>query len=90
MEKTIGLMQKALNWPEEALASSGGGQWLESYNPAASASGGEAGPPLDDVRFQAFLDNVGVLERMHELRKTVYLVGMEASLRWVSECTLSV
>uniref|UniRef100_A0A2P2I736 TBC1 domain family member 25 n=2 Tax=Hirondellea gigas TaxID=1518452 RepID=A0A2P2I736_9CRUS len=74
MEKTIGLMQKALNWPEELAADAVGGSDAPRLVP----------PPLDDLRFQSFLDNVGVMQRAAELRKTVYLIGLEPSLRKVA------
>lgn len=74
MEKTIGLMQKALNWPDEMGGDAGAlGQVGAQQLP----------PPLDDKRFQSFLDNVGVLERAGDLRQTVYLAGLEPSLRWL-------
>lgn len=70
MEKTLGLMQRALNWPDDITGASGDGR--DHITEIA---------PLDDVKFQTFLDNVGVLVKVQELRKTIYLAGLEPSLR---------
>ena len=76
MEKTLGLMQKALNWPDELTGT------MEATQNGSEDAGFHEPPPLNDVMFKSFLDTIGVLEKSHDLRKTVYATGLEPSLRY--------
>ncbi|XP_045615805.1 TBC1 domain family member 25 isoform X2 [Procambarus clarkii] len=67
MEKTLSIVQKALNWNEEGDEA--------SFRPTR--------PPLTDSEFQQMLNRVGQLAHPKELRLCVYLGGLEPSLRKV-------
>lgn len=66
MEKTLSLVQKALNWTED-------GNDEDSNQPPR--------PPLTDAEFQQMLNGVGQLSQPEVLRQCVYQGGLEPSLR---------
>lgn len=65
VEKTFTIFQKAFNFSEEV--------------PAAPIT--PPRPPLTDAEFRKYLDKVGRIAHMKELRYAIYLGGVEPSLR---------
>lgn len=69
MEKTVSIVRGALNFIEEAQQA----QEVSNLPPR---------PPLTDCEFRQFLDPVGQLIHTQEFKNTIYLGGVEPSLRY--------
>lgn len=69
MEKTLNIFQRAFNLGEEQVSNSTVSQPTR--------------PPLTDAEFRKYLDPIGQISHMKELRNAIYYGGVEPSLRKV-------
>lgn len=67
MEKTLNIFQRAFNLGDEQVPTT------TVHQPAR--------PPLTDAEFRKYLDPIGQISHMKELRNAIYYGGVEPSLR---------
>lgn len=67
MEKTLNIFQRAFNLGEDQISSSNAQQ---------------SRPPLSDAEFRKYLDSMGKINQMKELRLAIYYGGVEPGLRY--------